>query len=224
MSFTQLQTCVANTKIWKKDLALDKPPENVEDLFNWMLSQLLNNIAPLMESQANAAMEELGEVFEVLEGQEKAIEELVDQEGDFLQPEMASDLTATLVLGMFIVDTLRVEGITIPNELLNKKLQDAAKMYQQNATILLEQIKEVTVEDDEEEDESDDDNDNDNDGDGDGDGADIIHAEGEGLGGDGGDLGGGDGPGAGAPATAGTVPPGVPDSSTDTDTASNEGA
>jgi hypothetical protein len=223
MSFTELQRSLGDIGIWKKDLALTKAPATIEGLFDWMKSQLQHNVAPLLEGQSKANMEELGEVFEVLEDQGKAIDELVDQEGDFLQPAMASDLTATLLLGLFIVDTLKAEGIVLPNELMNKKLQDAAKMYQQNTTILLAQIQEVTVEDDEEED----DDDNDNDGDDDGDsGADIIHGEGEGDRSGGGDLGGGDGPGAGSgDVVDGDVPDaGATDAGADAGAASNEGA
>ena len=180
MAFTELETCIANTKIWKKDLAADKPPENVEDLFNWMLSQFLNNLAPLLESQARANMEELGEAFEAIEAQGDAIDTLIEQEGDFLQPEMASNLTATLLIGMFIVDA--VDDIVLDDDLKNKKLQDAKKLYRQNTTILLEQIEAVTVEDDEGDD-KDDNDDTDDDTDEDTTPGKIIHGEGEGDGG-----------------------------------------
>jgi exonuclease VII small subunit len=203
MSFTALETHVANIKIWKKDLNLDAPPQNTEDLFNWMKSELLNNIAPLLESQAKASMHELGEVFAELEEQGKALDEVIDQEEDYLQPEMAANLTATLVLGMFIADIIDGEGIQLDDELKNKKLQDAMKLYRQNSTILLDQIEAVTVVDDDEEEEDPNDDDTDDDTD-----ETIIHGQGgdsalavgggegatDGGGGDGGD--GGDGAGS----------------------------
>lgn len=155
MSFTKLEECLADIKIWKKDL--HSTPN--EQLHTQVRDQLLHNVAPMLEALVKANMHELGETFEALDDMDAAIGELVGREGDFLQPEMASDLTATLVLGMFIVDLINGNNIQLSDELSNKKLQDATRLYRQQSTILIEQIKAVTVDDDDEEEDPDDDTD-----------------------------------------------------------------
>jgi hypothetical protein len=168
----KLDSNLAAIKLWKKDLKDDKAPEDIEGVFSWMQSQLLYNVAALLEGHSKAVEEELSEVSEILADQGNALDELIDREGDYLQPEMASDLTATLVLGMFIADTISQEKIVLEDELKNKKLQDAMKLYRENTTILLEQIQAITA-DDEDEDEEQTDADTTDDGDI----APIIHGE-----------------------------------------------
>lgn len=146
----KLDSNLAAIKLWKKDLKDDKAPEDIEGVFSWMQSQLLYNVAALLEGHSKAVEEELSEVSEILADQGNALDELIDREGDYLQPEMASDLTATLVLGMFIADTISQEKIVLEDELKNKKLQDAMKMYRENTTILLEQIQAITTDDEDE--------------------------------------------------------------------------
>jgi hypothetical protein len=151
MSFTQLEQCLADIKIWEKDLktsAVATPDE--------VRSQFMHNVAPILKALVKASMYELGETFETLDDMDAAITELVGREGDFLQPETASDLSATLILGLFIADTISTEKIQLNDELMNKRLQDAVKLYRQNSNILLEQIKEITI-DGEGEDSDDDD-------------------------------------------------------------------
>ena len=185
MSFTELEKCLANTKIWKKDLHEDQAPEDLRGLFTWLQQQLLHNVAPLLEGQIKASMHELGEAYEIMAEQGRALDEVIDQEGDFLQPEMASDLTATLMLGSFIIELIEGEGIKLGDDLKNKKLHDAMKLYRQNTTILLEQIAAVTVVDDDEEEEDTDDNDDDTE----------LHGEGGGPGDESGDVRAGGGTG-----------------------------
>lgn len=168
MSFTKLEECLADIKIWKKDVAGSAvaTPSEVRD-------QFLHNVAPMLEAIVKASMHELGETYEALDDMDAAIGELVGREGDFLQPEMASDLTATFILGLFIIDLIYENKIQLDDELQNKKLRDATQLYRQQATILLDQIKAITVEDDGEEEDSDDDTDDD-DGDGE---TDDLHGE-----------------------------------------------
>jgi hypothetical protein len=204
MSFTELETFVANVKLWKKDVSGDVPPKTVEDLFNWMKSELLNNVAPLLESQAKANMHELGEAFAELEEQGKALDEIIDREGDYLQPEMAANLSATLALGMFITDIIDGEKVKLDDELKNKKLQDAMKLFRQNSTILLEQIEAVTVVDDDDEEEDSDDDDTDDTDTDPGDET-IIHGEGgDSALADGGPAGDADGSGGGGDGGSGS--------------------
>jgi len=209
MSFTKLEQCLANVKVWKDDLktsALETPDE--------VRNEFMHNVIPILESLIKANTHEFGDVFDALDGMDAAIVEIVGREGDFLQPEMAENLTATLILGMFIVDTIGAEGIKLEDELQNKRLQDATKLYRQNTAILLEQIKEVTVDEDEDDDEEEDSDDDTNDGD-----APIIHGQSE-------DTGIDDGRGEGTPSgDAGTNGDGNPiPTGTDTTTGTTTGA
>ena len=79
MAFTKLETCLADTKIWQKDLRESETPQSVEDLFIWMRDQLMNNVAPFLEGQAKASMEEIGEAFEAIEAQGDAIDTIIER-------------------------------------------------------------------------------------------------------------------------------------------------
>lgn len=183
-SFSALDRQLADIKIWKDDL------RSLED--GVLKNQLLHNVAPFLEGILKTTGGELAEQATMLADQAEALEIAIDEHGDFLQPEMANDLTATFVLGMTIVGIIESEGITLENELMNKQLKDAMKLYKNNTTILLEQIEEITNED---EDDNDDDNDDTRGSTSD------VHGQSENAGGD--DTGGegspnGDGSGRGA--------------------------
>jgi len=163
-SFSKLDRIIADIKIWEGDL------RGLED--GILKNQLLHNVAPFLKGVMEAVGVELSEQAGLLADQAGALEELIDQEEGFLQPGMASDLKAVFMVGMAIVGILESEGTTLSNELKNRQLRDAMKLYKTNTTILLEQIDAITNND-----EDDDDDDDDNTGD-------ELHGQGEGTGDD----------------------------------------
>jgi hypothetical protein len=165
MSFTQLERALADIKTWTKDL---KSSTELN-----LKSELTNNVAPMLETVTRACMAELKASREVIEEQADVIAELIEHEGDFLQPEMGANITATLLLGLGICELL--ESIEMSTDDLNaKKLKDACAAYKQNATILLEQVEEITLDDGEDEDGEHGDRDDNDDA--------PIHGEGTGTG------------------------------------------
>lgn len=176
-SFPKLERCLADIKIWQKDVR-STPDDKLDPEVK---NQLVNNVAPFFSSLVQAVSEELGEQAAILADQADGLDMLINQEGDMLQPEMANNLTNTLVLGMSIVAIMKSEKIQLNDDLKNKKLQDGMKLFEQNATILLDQIEAVTLEDEEEND--------DNDESGEGHTQSGVHGEGpqSGLHGEGGD-------------------------------------
>ncbi len=183
-SFSSLDRVLADLTLWKKELRNtpnDQIPSQVRD-------QLLHNVAPFMEQLIQGIGGELTEMGAEMINQGDAIQNIIDMDEGFLTPEMANDLKATLALGMAVVGILESEEVKLENDLKDKQLQDAMKLYKTQTTILLGQIDEITQED-----EDDDDNN-------DGDDSDIIHGQGENSGstGDGGAGAGDDGAGVGA--------------------------
>ena len=182
-SFSKLDIIIADIKIWENDL------RGLDD--GLLKNQLLHNVAPFLRGIMVAVGVELAEQAQILADQSAALEELIEQEGGFLQPDMANDLKAVFMVGMAIVGIIESEGITLPNELKNKQLRDAMKLYKTNTTILLDQIDAITNIDEGE----DDDNNTD----------DELHGQGEEPGdddtGDDGDDGDGDGDGDGDAST-----------------------
>ena len=192
-SFSKLDIIIADIKIWENDL------RGLDD--GLLKNQLLHNVAPFLRGTMVAVGVELAEQAQILADQSAALEELIEQEGGFLQPDMANDLKAVFMVGMAIVGIIESEGITLPNELKNKQLRDAMKLYKTNTTILLDQIDAITNIDEGEDDDNntddelhgqgeepgdddtgDDDTGDDDDGDGDdgdGDGATPITASAE---------------------------------------------
>jgi len=156
-SFPKLERCIADIKIWQKDVRAT-PDDKLDPAVK---NQLVNNVAPFFSSLVTAVSEELGEQAAILADQADGLDMLINQEGDMLQPEMAGNLTTTLILGMAVIEILKVENVKLSDDLKNKKLQDAMKHYEQNATIMLDQIEAVTLEDEEEDDNNDDGNDGD---------------------------------------------------------------
>jgi hypothetical protein len=201
-SFSSLERVIADVGLWKKEVRAAGTPLTPDDLAAWLKSELINNVAPFFESLGKAVIGEFAEQAEILVGQAGALEELIDREGDFLQPEMASDLIATYQIGLAIVEILEIEKVVLPNELKNKQLRDLVKLYKTNTAILLEQIVAITNDEDE-----DDDNDDIHGQSEDSEGA-IGRGEsgsdgdGRGDGGDGGRRGGDGGRGDGGRATA----------------------
>ena len=192
-NFSKLNRVAANIKIWENDLkGIDDGP---------LKSELLFNIAPILKEMVNAFGEELSEQATLLADQADALEEMIDQEGDFLQPDTANDIKATFTLGLAIIDILESEGVVLENELKNKQLKDGIKLYVNNTAILLDHIESITNEDE----------DDDNNEGADGVRAEAGHAEehdgggaGSAQGNGGGDAGAGAGTGAGTGTGTGT--------------------
>lgn len=145
-NFSSHSRALADVKIWKKDLNGLEAGD--------LKTQLLYNVAPMLEAIINASSEEFAEQAEHIGMQAAALEEIIDQEGDFLQPGTAGDFTQTLMLGMAIIEIIESGEVTMQDDLMAKRLKDAMNLYKNNATTLLDTIQEITN-DDEDEDEDD---------------------------------------------------------------------
>lgn len=144
-NFSDLDRVLADVKIWKNDLRNTPTAMTLEELVAWTKNQLMHNVAAFFESQSKAVGGELADMGE-------ALGELIDQEGDFLHSDTADDLAATFLIGMAIVNIIESENIVLDDELKNKKLRDAMKLYKNNTTILLKQIEDITNPEEEDED------------------------------------------------------------------------
>lgn len=151
-NFNQLDRVLASIKLWEGDLKDTPEDPAAPELSKQVKSQFLHNVVPFFRSMILAVGEEFSEQATLLASQAEALEEMIEQEEGFLQPEMADNLKATFQIGMVIIGILESESIVLDNELKNRKLHEAMDLFKNNTTILVDQIDQITNEDDDDDD------------------------------------------------------------------------
>jgi hypothetical protein len=161
----KLGTQLADIKLWRQDLNVAAmEPEAFQA---WVVTQLRDNLAPLLEAEVRALSNELGDVHEGLNELSDVVDEIIEHEGSFLQAGVAKQFTETLMLGLELCEL--VTNFDPNNELSAKKLGDVMKKYQQQALVAIDEIEQIVADD------NDDDDDEESDA-GEGSG---LHGEGE---------------------------------------------
>lgn len=158
-NFRAIDRVVADSKLWAKELQDTPVDMPASEQLTWVKNQLQHNVAAFLAGLAKAVTQELDETNAELATQGEVITEIIDQEGDFLRPEMANDLITTFLVGLSIVEMLEQDNIKLSDDLKDRKIKEAIKLYKSNTTILLPLIEEVTNLDEDEEDEGDADDD-----------------------------------------------------------------
>ena len=129
-SFSGFDRLLADIKLCKQELRETKVEEmDFEQFKKWTKDQLLHTQMTLVEQLAKAIAEELTEITAEMINMGEAIQNIIDEDGSFLTPELANDLKATFALGMAITGILESEKVTLENDLKNKQLQAAVKLF-----------------------------------------------------------------------------------------------
>lgn len=151
----KLGTQVADIKLWGQDLAsTDLSGMELDAFKEWVVMQLRDNLAPLMEAEARALSAELGDVHEGMNELSDVVDELIEHEDSFLRPETAKQFSEVIMLGMELCGL--VEDYDPTNELSKRKLGGVMKKYKQQALVALDEIEQI-VADDQDTDEEDED-------------------------------------------------------------------
>lgn len=147
----KLGTQLSDIKLWRKDLDAPIAAMDSEAFRSWVVSQLRDNLAPLLEAEVRALSHELGEVNEAVNELGDVVNEMIDREGSFLQPEVGTQLSSTLQIGLQLCEL--VEGLKYPDEFTARKAANLIREYKQQALISLDEIEQIMADEIEIEDE-----------------------------------------------------------------------
>lgn len=116
-------------------------------------NEFAENTYPLMI----AMFEEMNERLQSTEG---ALAELIDQQGSYLQPDIASQILTTIEVGRGLVGEVRaaMAVATMPDD-VRKRLDDACNLFGAHAEATAVGVSEIVAEGDDSEPEDDDDED-----------------------------------------------------------------
>lgn len=152
MTIGKMAIQLADIKLWRKDLAaVDVASMSPGDFQKWVAGQLADNLAPLLEAEINAISHEVSEIGGHVDELDSVVNEIIDHEDSYLRPELAADLTGTLLMGVEICQL--VVNFDPDDELGKKKLNGLMKTYQQQATAMIDEIEQIVSDEDEEEEE-----------------------------------------------------------------------
>lgn len=149
----KLGTQLADVKLWRKDLAdaADSIASMEPQAFQqWLVGQLRDNLAPLLEAEVRALDHEIGEVRDEVEEVCNTIDEIIGQAESFLQPEVGAQFAETINVGLAVCEL--AQAIPVTDELTKAKLDKLIGAYQQLAIASLDEIEQIMADDDEEED------------------------------------------------------------------------
>lgn len=150
MSFKKIELQLGDIKRWKANMSsVDPASMPPEEFQSWIVSQLRNELAPLMEAGHKATTEELVEMSEEVEEVSAAVDEIINHTDSFIQEEMAENLISTLELGASICEMAM--ALDSSDELAKKKLTDSVGHYVQMAVVMIDQVRMASEDEDEEE-------------------------------------------------------------------------